>query len=352
MSVEMRPITGRTHRAHRNSPCGRAAAPCLVLLLLAWWCADAAAGRLSLEGAAIFDSASRKIVVTQPFQRIIALYGAHTENLFHLGAGHQVIGVTRHAEGAASAKPVFSYHDDLEKFLAARPDLVIVRPMIDRGYSRLLNRLEDHGITVVSLQPGSIEEMFIYWRILGALTGRIEDADAMVTRFRREVAEIARRTATLPQKKRVYFEAIHDRMRTFSPGSMPVFVVEAAGGVNVAGDAAARRGTNIADYGKERILAHAEEIDVYLAQVGPMNQPTLAAIKSEPGFELIRAVRNDQIFLVDETLVARPTMRLLEGIEWISRILYPRLDETEIQSSTPPSGNAGGRHSSITGGFK
>ena len=43
--------------------------------------------------------------------------------------------------------------------------------------------------------------------------------------------------------------------------------------------------TNIANYGKERILARASEIDVFLAQSGTMNQPTLDLIKAESGFQ-------------------------------------------------------------------
>ncbi|MBI4797325.1 MAG: cobyrinate a,c-diamide synthase [Desulfarculus sp.] len=49
---------------------------------------------------------------------------------------------------------------------------------------------------------------------------------------------------------------------------MGAFVLTSAGGVNVAGDAQAVRGTNIAAYGQERILAQGANIDVYLARRG------------------------------------------------------------------------------------
>lgn len=280
---------------------------------------------LVLDGNTITDSGGRRITVTKPFARIISLYGAHTENLFELGAGGQVVGVPRHADWppAAGTKPVHSYHDDVERFLAARPDLVLIRPMIDRGYGQLVGRLEANGIVVASLQPSSIEQMFVYWRILGVLAGREPAAEAMVARFEKTVRRIRMQTDRIPNKKRVYFEAIHDRMRTFSPSAMPIFVLETAGGINVAGDAVPRRGTNIADYGKERILSRGREIDVYLAQFGPMNRPTVASIKAEPGYDLIRAVQRNSIFVIDEKLVSRPTMRLLAGICRIGGMLYP-----------------------------
>ncbi|MCP4693704.1 MAG: ABC transporter substrate-binding protein, partial [Desulfobacterales bacterium] len=241
----------------------------------------------------------------------------------------EIIGVSKNEAHppAALRKPVFSYHDDAERFLAARPDLVLVRPMIDRGYPQLTARLEKSGIAVVSLQPGAVGEMFIYWKILGILTGKQARAAEMTTRFRGAVSAFNQLSATLEERnqarKRVYFEAIHDRMKTFVPGAMAIFALEAAGGVNVARDAKSVRGANIAPYGKERILSRGAGIDVYLAQRGPMNRPTVETIKNEPGFSVIKAVQNDQVFIIDEMIVSRPTPRLLNGIYEIGCILYP-----------------------------
>ena len=286
----------------------------------------ASAADIRIEGGqTIVDQSGRRIAATNPFGRIISLYGAHTENLFALGCREQIIGVSPHEDypPEAAQKPVFSYHDDPEKFLAARPDLVLVRPMIDRGYPQFVQRLAKSGITVVSLQPGTVEEMLVYWEILGRLTGRDAPAAAMAERFTAAAAELRSLTAGIQPKKRVYFEAIHDKMKTFSPDSMAVFALEAAGGVNVAGDAPPVRETNIAAYGKERILARASEIDVFLAQSGTMNQPTIELIKAESGFKAIQAVKTGQVFIIDERLVSRPTLRLLDGIFEIGKILYP-----------------------------
>jgi iron complex transport system substrate-binding protein len=275
----------------------------------------------------IIDQAGRKLVVARPYQRVISLYGAHTENLFKLGADREIIGVSRHEDYPPQAlqKPVFSYHDDPEKFLAAHPDLVLIRPMIDRGYPQFVARLEKSGITVVSLQPGNIDETYAYWRILGVLTGRQDRALKMTFNFKRAVREFNALTATIVKRKKVYFEAIHGKMKTFSPDSMAVFALETAGGINIAADAIPVRKTNIAYYGKERILSHAAEIDVYLAQSGTMNQPSVPLIKNEAGFHIIKAVQHNQIFIVDERKVSRPTYRLLVGISEIGNILYPEL---------------------------
>jgi iron complex transport system substrate-binding protein len=306
----------------------------LTTVLVALTLATARPRCLASQPAPQFqDRLGRTVTVPRPFERIISLYGAHTENLFALAADEALIGVTRNDRypPAARQKPVFSYHDGLERFLAAAPDLVLIRPMIDRGYAPLVSGLEKNGITVVSLQPTAIDDMYAYWRTLGLLTGRPARADARIAAFRQAVDAFRDLTREIHPRQRVYFEAIHKRMKTFSAGAMPIFALETAGGTNVAADAQRVRNTNIAFYGKERILSRGSEIDVYLAQRGTMNPVTMTQIANEPGFNVIRAVRNGRICLVDEVLVARPTLRLLVGIDQIGRCLYPEIFETEGQ---------------------
>ncbi|MEA1967794.1 MAG: ABC transporter substrate-binding protein [Thermodesulfobacteriota bacterium] len=275
--------------------------------------------------ATITDNAGRTIAFDKPFTRVISLYGAHTENLFFLGLDKEIIGVSKNESypEKAKKKPWFSYHDDAEKFLGVMPDLVLVRPMIERGYPGLIKRLEKSGITVVSLQPGTVSKMYKYWRTLGILTGKRDEACEMINSFQKKRAYFFSLGKDVKNKKKVYFEAIHSRMKTFTPGSMALFALEAAGGVNVADDAKASRGTNIGNYGKEKILSHASEIDVFIAQKGVMNQTSKEIIKNEPGFSIIKAVKNDQIYIIDETIVSRPGFRLLKGIKRIREILYP-----------------------------
>lgn len=283
---------------------------------------------LPRPGAAleIVDSVGVSHRLTEPARRIISLYPAHTENLAAIGAVQGLIGISTSDSYPAEVldKPRFSYHDSVEKFIQADPDCVLIRPMIARSNPNLISKLQDFGITVVSLQPTTIAELYDYWRTLGALTGFETEAQRMITEFQQEVEVIQDAVAQIPvqHRPRVYFESIHARMRTFAPESISIFCLTTAGGVNVAADAVSRRGTNIAGYSKERILARADEIDVYLAQVGRMNRVGVEQIKEEPGFKALRAVRSGRIYLIDEQLVSRPTQRLLDGIREIHRILY------------------------------
>ncbi len=301
---------------HISRP-NRLAALVLLVLVLGWG---------SFCGAqTIVDHRGRQIDVSAPFSRIISLYGAHTENLFYLGAESLIVGVSVNDEypDQVREKQRFSYHDDPEKILSIRPDLVLIRPMIDNGYPQFVRQLEAYGITVVSLQPSSVEEMYEYWMVLGKLTGKDFSAQNLVKAFKSRIQDVQDLTREIPIKKRVYFQAIHSRMKTFTPGAMPIFALETAGGINVAQDAIASRNTNVAIYGKEQIMAKAGEIDVFLAQQGVMNPIEKKQILAEPGFQIIKAMKEDQVYMIDENIVSRPVPRLLQGVLTIGKLLYP-----------------------------
>ncbi len=315
------------HRAER-SYClhgGKADTSILVGLLLLFALLTVSTPRSCLAQQ-IVDQDGKQLTFTHPFRRIISLYPAHTENLAGLGLDREIIGISTADTYPSSVidKPRFSDEDNAEKFIAAAPDLILIRPMISRAHPDLLKKLRQSGITIVSLQPTTIEQMYSYWRILGQLTGKTEEAAAMERLFQAGIAAVQKKLPQLSSDKRpgVYFEAIHSKMKTFSPTSIAIFAVEAAGGRNIASDASPRNDSNIAEYGKERILSKSEEIDVFLSQQGRMNRIDMETLRQEPGFRIIKAFRENRVYLIDEPLVSRPTLRLLQGVEEISRLLY------------------------------
>lgn len=284
----------------------------------------------------IVDSSGQTITLPKPFKRIISLYSAHTENLCSLGAEDILVGISRSDDYPLSitSKPRFSYREDPEKFISLHPDLVLVRPMIERSYPQFIDKLKQAGITVISLQPNSVDEMFGYWHNLGTLTGHEAEAEKMVSVFksRLKVVHDSLNDVKADQRPKVYFQSIHKKMKTFAPESIGIFVLEQAGGINIAADAVQVRETNIAFYGKEQLLSHGPEIDVFLAQHGTMNPVDVNTIMNEPGFGAIKAVRIGQVHLIEEALVSRPTLRILEGIEQLNSIFY-HAKNAHLQSS-------------------
>ena len=273
----------------------------------------------------IQDSHGNTINIEKPFVNIISLYSAHTENLCSIGAASQLAGISRSDDYPEEIlnKPRFSYREDPEKFIAHQPDLVLIRPMVERSYPEFIKKLRAAGITVISLQP-TMDEILDYWQTLGIITGHEQEAAALANKFTAEIKNFKNEVADIPQSARpkVYFEAIHKKMKTFAETSIGIFILETAGGINIAPDASRVRTTNIAFFGKEKLLSRGNEIDIFLSQHGRMNPVTKEIIANEPGFKAIRAVREDKIYLIEEQLVSRPTIRILEGIEKLHNIFF------------------------------
>lgn len=294
----------------------------LAALILAF---STLAGIGSAHASPTMNETGQQSDAEYSFTRIISLYAAHTQNLLLMGAGDRLVGVSRSApEEALQNRTVLGSRDGAERFLALAPDLVLIRPMHERAHPGIWQTLREQGVTVLALQPNTLEEMYDYWKTLGRLSGRTQQALRMVEDFRSGLETMLNQAAQRPASERpvVFFESIHRYYRTFSDGSMPMLVLRAAGGVNALPEAPARHGSNIADCGKERLLGMGETIDAYVAQTGRMNSITRDTILNEPGYRAIRAVRTGRVFLVDEAEVSRPTPHLLDAARKLRSVLY------------------------------
>ncbi|MCD8349929.1 MAG: ABC transporter substrate-binding protein [Planctomycetaceae bacterium] len=257
--------------------------------------------------------------------RIISLYAAHTEILLRLGARDAIIGVSRQESYAGPETegwnpPVFSARDDIERFIAAAPDIVLVRPQ-HVADGRLRRVLETAGITVISMQVTHADELYDYWRELGRLVGREAEAEAMIASFAAEANRYRQAALKRNDPPGVFLESIHREVKTFTPDSLPAWVIETGGGRNIAGDAeAASPGVIIAEYGLERLLAKADEVEIFISQSGAMNRTPLETVLARGVYSPLAAFQSGRVYKIPEACIARPTPSLLEGLrlmaEW------------------------------------
>ncbi|HNY36842.1 MAG TPA: ABC transporter substrate-binding protein [Petrotogaceae bacterium] len=284
------------------------------------------------------DDSGNTITVRQPFKRILSLYGAHTENFYYMGAQDLLIGISDNEAFPPSFrnKPSFSYKDDPEKFIQADPDLVILRPMIVQRYPKLIEKLQKYGITVVSLQPENYSDIFNYWEVLGVLCGKIQESKDMKDSFLNQLnmfKELDKSAYTT-----VFFESVHKNFKTTTNGSIADFVLKRSGLDNIAQSAQqVREGSTIAEFSKEQLIDNGDKIEFYIAQVGVMNKITVQAIKKEPGIAAVKAVREDNIILVDEKIISRPTPRIIYAIMDFYKIMHNDLfmSEYELYNDAP-----------------
>lgn len=282
-----------------------------------------------LGGITIVDDSGNTITIKEPAKKIISLYSAHTENLYELGLEDEIIG-----RGTSDIYPVqvleknvYDYKSDPEKVIAAEPDLVIIRPFIERKSPEFVEVLRKVGIPVVSLYPESFSEFDEYIMKLGKLTGKEDVAKNKLDTFYLEIEKIKEQTKDINPKIGIYFEATQTEYRTVTKASMPGIAIDIAGGVNVAGDLEPiTDGSSIASFGVERILEKSDEIQVYVSQRGAMNAGgNYHTISIRPGFDNIKAVKEERVYMINQKIISSPTFRYIKGIKEMTRMFYPEI---------------------------
>lgn len=273
------------------------------------------------------DDEGNLINLDKKCERVIALYSAHVENIYYLGAGSQLLGGYTSAiyPPEALEKANYTYRGDAETIIAANPDCVLIRPFITRKAPQFIEQLEMAGISVVSLYPATFDQFDSYIERLGMLLGKQEQAQIMLSDFHNNLDEIHEITSTIEDKQTVFFESTDKNVRTVSPSSMPSRAIEIAGGINIASDVESMSiGGSIASYGIERVLLNASNIDVYISQVGAMNAGgNIRTVSDRPGFKTIKAIKNGRFYNLSEKLISSPTFRYYKGVREIARYLYP-----------------------------
>ncbi len=147
-------------------------------------------------------------------QRIVALTEETTEWLYLLGEERRLVGISGYTvrpRRARQEKPRVSAFLDgkIDQIIALKPDLVI-------GFSdmqaELANKLIRAGLNVWVTNQRSVAEIFNTMRMVAALIGASERAEAWITACQARHAAIAAAVAHWPRRPRVYFEEWDDPM--------------------------------------------------------------------------------------------------------------------------------------------
>jgi iron complex transport system substrate-binding protein len=267
----------------------------------------------------VTDDAGRQVALKGSSQRIVSLAPSNTEVLYALGLGDRVVGVTEYCDypPEAKLKPKIGgfANIDLEKVVGLNPDLVLATNI---HAPSVVPELEKRGITVVVVEPKNVDDVLSKIAFVGKITGTSDTAVPLTAQMKTRLDVVAAKIATAKNKPRVFYE-IDKSLYTPGPGSFIDDMIVKAGGVNVAADA---KGSYV-QLSPEAIIAQ----DPQVILLGDMNfGETPDSVKARPGWANISAVKTGRIVpITDENVVARPSPRIVEGLELIARALYPEL---------------------------
>jgi iron complex transport system substrate-binding protein len=252
-------------------------------------------------------------------KRIVSLYSGHTDNIVALGCKDALIAVSTN-DDAKQFKGIdrLPIKVGAERILALRPDLVLIRSLVEKQNPSLRNVLEKAGVKVRSIDPPVWENFGSYLKELAEICGA--DPSTAELKLKKAVADISAESEKRGKGKKkpvVFIEATARELHTCAPDSWAAHLIALAGGINAARSAKPlRKGSALAPWGLERVLENASAgLDVYIVQSGAMNGTTLDDLKRRNWFKALGGVK---AAVVPEAFLSRPS---LLGIEQGGRML-------------------------------
>lgn len=271
----------------------------------------------------ITDREGNDITIPSEINTIISAAPSITEILTGLGLGDKIIAADIYSadvEGMNAELCTLDFYNlNTEELIALAPDVIIINGISQTGSDDPYKSLKDAGVNVVYIPSAtSIEGIKLDIDFLAAYTGTTEKGAELIGSINNAVADVASRAADLTEKKKVYMEiSAAPYMYTCGNGTYLNEIISLVGAENIYA-------------GEEGWLSNSEETviaadpDVILSTVS-YDGYDFNEIKTRPGWEGIKAVANNQVFLVDANATSRPSQYVVDGIYEIARAVYPEL---------------------------
>ena len=285
----------------------------LLLLLLF------AAGGVS--AVTITDDLGVTVTIENPPERIVSLSPANSEILFALGLDEKIVGVTEYCtypEAALSKEKIGGFSTvNIEKVSVLNPDLIVAA---DGNSEETVSHLRELGFTVITINADTIDTTLDDILLLGKATGADDEAEALVSSMKEDLAEIAEKTSA-EEKPTILHCMWTDPLWVSGSATFQDEMITAAGGVNAAADEGGWVALTM-----EKFLTMNPDIIVVDSGNG-MGVGADDALRDfflkDPRMQSLSAVQNEQVYVVNADIIDRGGPRIVEGVEALAEIAHP-----------------------------
>jgi iron complex transport system substrate-binding protein len=254
-----------------------------------------------------------------PPERIICLTEETVETLYLLGEQDRIVGVSGYVVRPPEArrdKPRVSAFTsaDTGKILALKPDLVFTFSDLQADIVADLIR---NGVEVHALNHRTIAGILDMIRMVGAIVGAADRADALARSYEAALDAARARAAQFRRRPKVFFEEWDEPL--ISGIGWVSELVRAAGGDDIFPERAVQAA------GKDRIVAPedvvARQPDIIIGSwCGKKFQP--AKVRARPGFDTVPAVANNRLYEIKSSIILQPgPAALTDGLKAMQRII-------------------------------
>ncbi len=298
-----------------------------------------------IAGSALADpvtvtSCNRKLTFDAPPQAAVSNDVNLTEMMLVLALQDHMVGYTGISgwktldpiirEGVAELPELTARYPTKEVLIGADADFLFagwnyglkvggeVTPETLEPFGIQVYELTESCIHIMDKPPASMEDMYNDIRNLGAIFGVSDRAEALISGWQAELAEI---TATVPENTdpvRVFvYDSGEDAPFTAGRYAMPNAMIEAAGGVNIMNDV----DKSWTRTGWEPVIERNPEVIVIINYGDVTAEEKRAFMRNNPAFADIDAVKNDR-FVVLEYVVATPGPRNIAAVQTLANAFW------------------------------
>jgi len=229
-----------------------------------------------------------------------------TELLFSVGLDHKtIIAIDTFSdypkevntiENRISLKPL-----GLEQIISLEPDLIIGADIIG---SENLKLLEDKNLKTIIVGPSSLEGILRDFKMLSIIFNRFNNIEDTYNNLKQRKNSIKEEIETFYYKPKVYME--YYPYWSFGPDSLGNNIINLGGGKNICNSLQ----LSYSEVNSEFIIAKNPDIIFYTS--GKYTTTTKESICDREGWSAINAVKNHNIFILDDDSLSRPTLRTFD----------------------------------------
>jgi iron complex transport system substrate-binding protein len=272
----------------------------------------------------VADDLGRRVTMPIKLTRVVSTAPSITENIFAVGAGNRLVGVTTFCDYPEEAKAIAKIGDTLapniEAIIALKPDVVFVSTASQ--IEAFMKTLEQNGISVYVTNPTTMDEVFQSLRHLAS----IFETEAASREYIQSLEDRSNNITMLfgihhdeplsSHKTRICSVAVFvqiSREPLFTIGNTGFLgdLIEQAGGRSVTSNIA----TGYPKLSKE--TASALSPDVIILSDSEDNKEPNEVFKNSP------ASKNGRVYKVNADILSRPGPRLVDALEQIAKDLHP-----------------------------
>lgn len=271
----------------------------------------------------IVDHLGREVILEKEAERLVSGYYITSSMIIALGLRDNLVGI----EAKADTRPIYSLaapefldlpnvgtakEFNLEATIALEPDLVIVPIRLKEA----VESLEKLGINVIAVNPEDMDLLKETIRMIADATGTQDRAERLISYYDEKTEEIKELVAS-KDRKRVYLGGNSDFLSTATSKMYQSYMIEIAGGENVASDIDDSYWATIS---YEQLIAYSPDVII----IAPGASYSIEDILNDSRLASLNAIKNKQVYLMPDDFEQwdSPVPSSILGTMWLASVLH------------------------------